>query len=70
MIDVEWLGKILERPALKRRHRTVEVRVGSHDDHRHLWEALSDVAQERQAGFTGHADIGNQYLWLTLLQRL
>jgi hypothetical protein len=70
MIDVERLGQILERPALKRRNGAVEVGVRSHDNHRDLRETFPDVAQEGQPGFAGHANVGDQHLRLTLLQCL
>ena len=70
MVDIERLGQILECPALKCRHSAVEIRVCGHDDHRDLRKALSNVVEQRQAGFTGHADVGNQDLRLALLQCL
>ena len=70
MIDVERLGQILERAALERRDRAVEVGIRGHDDHRNVRKPLTDVVEQRQARLAGHANIRHQDLRLTLLQRL
>ena len=70
VVDVERLRQILERAALKRGDRTVQVRVRGHDDHRHLRIALLHLVQEHEAGLAGHSDIGNEHLRLTDGERL
>ena len=64
VVDVERLRQVLERAALERRHRAVEVRVRGHDDHRHVRIALLDLVEQREARFARHADVGDQHLRL------
>ncbi len=61
LVHVEGLGQVLEGAALEGRHRAVEVRVRGHDDDRQLRVAGLHLLQQVQAGFAGHADIGQQH---------
>ena len=47
--QIKGLGQVLERTALKRRHRTVQVRKGRHDDDGQTGQALLDGAQQIEA---------------------
>jgi len=62
LVNVERLGQVLERAALKRRHRRLEVRIRGHDDHRQVGMALLHLLQQLQARGPGHADVRHQHL--------
>ena len=70
MIDIERLGEVLERSALKRRNRAVQIGVRGHDDYPHLGMPLLYFIEEREAGLSGHANVGHQDCWLAVSQRL
>ncbi len=64
VVNVERLGQVFEGAALIGRHRAVQIRMRSHDDHRQARVLLADLREHVQAADTGHADIGNDHIRL------
>ena len=62
MINVKRLGQVLVGAALKRRHRTLQIGVGGHDNHRQLRIEFLRLLQEFQTGFSRHTDIADDHL--------
>ena len=58
--QIERLGQVLERAALEGRHRTVQVRIGGHDDDRQFRLLRMHLLQQLQARAARHADIADQ----------
>ncbi len=62
LVDVEWLGQVIEGAALERGHRRIQVREGGDDDDRQAGMAGLDGLQQVDAGFARHADVRYQHL--------
>src|SRR6185369_170489 len=67
--DVEGLGQVVERAALERAHRAVEVRVRGHDDDRQVAMLRLDRVEQVDPRSARHADVGHQDLRLAVLER-
>src|SRR5882672_6777940 len=61
-IDVERLWKVFEGTTLESGNRTFEVRKRRHDDHGKRRMLALDGTQQLDAAFSGHADVGDEYL--------
>ena len=62
LVDVEGLRQVLEGAALIGRHRRIQIRVRSHDDHRQSGPRDLDLLQQIEAAAAGHADVGHQHI--------
>ncbi|OIQ69046.1 hypothetical protein GALL_493560 [mine drainage metagenome] len=68
LVHVERLAQVIERPALQRRHRTVQVGIRCHDDDRQAGVRLPDLLQQLDAVPTRHADVADQHLRAEVVQ--
>ena len=59
LVEVEGLRQVLVRTALVGGHRTVEIRIAGHDDHREMRIAGRDLTEQIQSVNVGHADVGD-----------
>src|SRR5258706_942752 len=62
VIDVEGLGKVFERSALKGGHRAFQVRVRRHDYDRRGRQARLQLLHELQPGESRHANVAHHDL--------
>ncbi|VVE50226.1 hypothetical protein PEP31012_04666 [Pandoraea eparura] len=68
-IDVERLGEIFERAALKGRDGAVQIRECRHDDDRQSRMSLLDRLQQLEPGTARHADVRDQHLRRVVFER-
>jgi hypothetical protein len=62
VIDIERLGQIFERTALKRGDRAFQIGVSGHDDDGQIGVALFDLLQQLQTRAAGHANVAHDHL--------
>ena len=61
LVDIERLGQVLERAALERGDRTVEVGIRGHDDHRDLRMLRLDLGEQLDARPAWHSDVTHHH---------
>ena len=60
--QIKGLGQVFKRAPLKRRHRTVQVGIGGHDDHGQTRIFFLHFFKQVQARAARHADVADQHL--------
>ncbi len=68
LVDVKRLGQVFEGAALVGVDRTIEIRVGGHDDDGQVGLTAVDLLQQAQAVDPGHPDIGEDHIGRAQLQ--
>jgi len=72
-LDVDGLGKEIDGPALHCLDGRFDVAVGRHHDHRRAVRQHESLVDHLQAGFPGHAQVGDdhvEFLHLEKVERL
>ena len=68
MVHIKRLGQILERAALERGHRALQIGISRHDDHRQRGIFIAQGLQQIETGTARHADVADHHLRLAVRQ--
>jgi hypothetical protein len=68
-VDVERLRQVLERAALVRGHRAVQVGVRGDHDHGDIGIGLREPLHELEAAHVGHSNVSHEHVWPIALER-
>ena len=66
-MDIEWLGQVIECPALECGYRALKVRVRGYDNDWHVRVCFLQFFQEVESVAPWHTNIANDHLGLLVL---